>query len=710
MEDILKNIEKQKKALKNNPEDYSAVFALALSYAKLGENNKAIENLLPLISKKPEQVEPYILGSSLNIEMGDFATASRIADEGLEKFPDNEALISSKLTCELQSGEVPQNFKYLDSLNPQSLKKTKSPHALFKLGHAYYNAGMHKEAVECYKLCLEKDAKHYDAMNNIGNIYIEQKLFVDGADIFIKLVRDNPTNTNYIIGLSVCFSAINKVDIALDLLNEALKSDSEHPLLLCTKASIMCTNGLSQEAIELYRRGLALMRQAKGTKNKEYIFHLSNFVFYMHYSPVMSREEIFTEIKNWSAEICRGIVEQPAISFDNIPDKAKKLKIGMISSGFRTHPVGQMIVRAIENLDTDNFELIAYMDHVEEEDDYITQKFDEVCSKTYRITQVPYTQLLQLIRDDHLDILLEMTGHAEGGKRLQLIAERLAPVQTKWVGGLFNSTGIPQMDWLIGDSVETPEGDDKWYTEKIYRMPDDYIVYNPPYYSPDVQELPAKRNGHITFGNLNNPAKTNKYSIEIWAKILNSVPESRILFKGNKLDEKAIREHLLNSFEAHGITRDRIIIEGGEKHKTFLDVYNRIDIALDPHPYTGGLTTCEALWMGVPVVTLPGETFAGRHAATHLTNADMAEFIAKDEQDYIDIAVKWANDLDALAELRSGLRDHVSKTPLVDGPRFAKNLEKAMRHMWGEWCDMKEDVNKPKKVSRPKPKKSKKKK
>ena len=166
------------------------------------------------------------------------------------------------------------------------------------------------------------------------------------------------------------------------------------------------------------------------------------------------------------------------------------------------------------------------------------------------------------------------------------------------------------------------------------------------------------------------------------------------------MDTPFAKNHVEEQFAKHGIGIDRLILEGGEPQKQFMESHSRCDIALDPHPYAGGLTTCEALWMGVPVVTLPGETFAGRHAATHLYNAGLPDWIAKDEQDYIDIAEKWANDLEGLAELRAGLREQVANSPLTDGPRFARNLEKALRFMWEDWCDEKqasENKNKQKK-------------
>jgi predicted O-linked N-acetylglucosamine transferase (SPINDLY family) len=284
------------------------------------------------------------------------------------------------------------------------------------------------------------------------------------------------------------------------------------------------------------------------------------------------------------------------------------------------------------------------------------------------------------IRDDCLDILVDLSGHGDGG-RLLVIARRPAPVQVKWVGGLFNTTGIDVIDYLLSDGIETPPGDERWYTERNVRLPDGYVSYDPPADAPPVGPLPALANGHVTFGCFNNFAKVNDGVIELWCALMRELDGSRLILKAKQLADPPLRARLFEAFEQRGIGGGRVELLAHSPHADLLATYNRIDIALDPYPYSGGLTTCEALWMGVPVITLLGPTFAGRHSASHLTNVGLADWIVADREAYAETAVSWAQDLPRLARLREDLRDRVRRSPLCDHPRFARNLESAFRQM-----------------------------
>lgn len=703
--DIVQKIKEYEQRLQRDPSDHSAEFHLGACLLDIKEFSKAGDVLYKLVQKNPDQAIVYEVASKALMNAGNFDRAEAVIMSGLKRHPDKAELMINLVAVMQYKGDIPKANEIIEDIK---VKHADHPDLDMVLGTFYAQTGKGGDALKTLLEAHAKNPEDVRILNTIGYLYSQKQDYLTAADYYIKALRVFPENTNCLNNIGNSFHSLKKVELALKFYEEGLKIDPDHGPLICSKGTVLANHGMSQEILSEFERGLDIIRNDVGMKNSQYLIHYSNYVFYLHYVPYLDRKKIFDEILNWQKEICKGIEEKDRLEFGNVPDKLRKLRIGMISSGFKMHPVGQMIIRALENLDKNSYELYTYYDVNPEITDHIKERIIEVSDYNRETFNMHNYELIDLIRNDEIDVFIEMTGHAEGGQRLPLTAMRTAPVQFKWVGGLFDTTGIPQMDWILGDTIEIPEGDEKWYTEKVYRMPDDYIVYNPPSHMPDVKDLSAKENGYVTFGNLNNLTKTNSYSIELWSKILHAVPNSRILLKGNKMDTPFVIDHLRKSFEGHGISFDRVMIEGGEPHPGFLDVYNRIDIALDPHPYTGGLTTCEALWMGVPVVTLPGETFAGRHAETHLTNADMREWIAKDEQDYIDIAVKWANDIEGLAKLRSGLREHVSKTPLVDGPRFARNFEIALRHMWSDWCDQKAAANKPKKISKPKPKKSKK--
>ena len=236
------------------------------------------------------------------------------------------------------------------------------------------------------------------------------------------------------------------------------------------------------------------------------------------------------------------------------------------------------------------------------------------------------------------------------------------------------------------------KGSDALYCESVLRLPDGYACYAPPADAPEVNELPALSNGYVTFGCLNNPGKLNLAVFEVFASVLVEVPQSRLLFRFRGMDDPAVNEPIIKTMADLGINAHRMTFEGQAPHSEFLNTYNRIDIALDTFPYSGGLTTCEALWMGTPTITFPGLTFAGRHATSHLHAAGCPEYVANDREKMIEMAVSLANDWDALPEIRTGMRAKIQGSSLCDGHRFAESFAATMRQAWTAWCVQEPDA------------------
>jgi len=242
------------------------------------------------------------------------------------------------------------------------------------------------------------------------------------------------------------------------------------------------------------------------------------------------------------------------------------------------------------------------------------------------------------------------------------------------------------MDWFLTDRWETPSGFEPLYTERLLRLPDGYVCYSPPPHAPDVPPLPALANGFVTFGCFNNLAKITPVVIRTWGKILRRLPDARFVLKSHPFTDAETAERVHGAFAALGIPPERILLRGPSGHRAFMRAFGDIDIALDPFPYSGGLTTCEALWMGVPTIALPGELFSARHSVSHLSNAGLADWVAPSIAGYIDMAVARASDVGALAELHDGLRERVRRSPLCDAPRFGRALGAALRDTWRDWC------------------------
>ena len=280
--------------------------------------------------------------------------------------------------------------------------------------------------------------------------------------------------------------------------------------------------------------------------------------------------------------------------------------------------------------------------------------------------------------------MVDLAGHT-AKNRLLVLARKPAPVQVTWAGYV-GSTGLSAMDYLIADDRHVPEGAKRHYSERVIRLPDGYICYQPPDHAPRPGPLPFERNGFISFGCFQNPAKLNDDVLAAWAEILNAVRDSRMILKYGNMDAEGNRTRILDQFGAHGVGEQRITLEGKSPPAELLGRYNDVDIALDTFPYSGGLTTCEALWMGVPTIANPGETFASRHSLSHLTNVGLPELVADDLPDYVSKAVDLANDVSRLTALRSGLRERMAISALCDGRKFAADFTSSMRQIWKDWC------------------------
>jgi predicted O-linked N-acetylglucosamine transferase (SPINDLY family) len=316
----------------------------------------------------------------------------------------------------------------------------------------------------------------------------------------------------------------------------------------------------------------------------------------------------------------------------------------------------------------------------------LAQRFAGFAASWHKTETMEDLDTAQCIRDAKIDILIDLGGFGDAG-RIDVCAYRPAPLQVKWVGTQYHSTGLPFIDYFISDSQETPAGYDAFYSEKLLRLPDGYVCYLPPAYAPEVVPLPAERNGYLTFGCLNSLMKLTPSTLKTWTEILHGVADSRLHLQCTQFSEPGPRKRIRSFFEEHGIAEYRLRLSGRAKHREYISSYNEIDIALDPFPYSGGLSTCEALYMGVPVLTRAGEIFAARHSVSHLANVGMHDWIAADSEDYIAKAKAYAADISGLAALRAGLRRRVVASPLCDAPRFGRNLGAALRKIWVDYCE-----------------------
>ena len=383
----------------------------------------------------------------------------------------------------------------------------------------------------------------------------------------------------------------------------------------------------------------------------------------------------------------------------NAPDPERRLRIGYLSVEFRSHLGGYFLAPLLERHDRTAVEITCYSLLPPDREDAVTARFRTLADRWRTVDRLDNEALAAQIRADGIDILVDLAGHS-GLNRLPMLALRPAPVQATWLG-YPNTTGMDCVDYRIVDPVSDPPvapGGEAWRdhadsadahaSESLARLPGPFLCFRPPADAPAVVPLPAGARGAVTFGSFNKLAKLTDAPVALWAEVLRRAPGTRLLLKDRPLSCPEIARSWRDRFAGHGIDPDRLDLLGWIADPGgHLAAYNRIDIALDPHPYNGTITSCDLLWMGAPLVTLRGGRHAARVGASLMTAVGLPELVATTPDRYADIAAGLAGDLTRLMRLRMGMRERVAASPLCDEPRFLRHLETAYRLMWRRWCD-----------------------
>jgi predicted O-linked N-acetylglucosamine transferase (SPINDLY family) len=358
------------------------------------------------------------------------------------------------------------------------------------------------------------------------------------------------------------------------------------------------------------------------------------------------------------------------------------LRIGYVSADFRHHPVGRFLLPLFQNHDHRNFEIVCYADVARP--DSLTEQLRQQADSWHDVRGFSDERLAVQIRQDRVDILIDLGAHMSRN-RLLAFARKPAPVQVTYLA-YCSTTGMKAIDYRLSDSQLDPDKDcDAHYSERTIRLPRTYWCYQPPADAPEVADAsPMDGSGCVTFGCFNNFAKVSPPTIAAWARIMRAVANSRLIIHAH---EGSHRQPVRDLLAANGVEPSRVGFQGLVPTREYLAQYSTIDIALDPFPYNGGTTTCDALWMGVPVVTLAGNTAVARAGKTLLLNVGLAELVAGSRDEYVDIAAKLAADAKRLRALRTTMRDRMSHSPLMDSAQFAAGVENAYRTIWRRWCE-----------------------
>jgi predicted O-linked N-acetylglucosamine transferase (SPINDLY family) len=401
----------------------------------------------------------------------------------------------------------------------------------------------------------------------------------------------------------------------------------------------------------------------------------SNLLYTLHFDPAQDRASIWREHLQWHEKFIRPHIK-PFTGYPNDPSADRHLRVGYVSPDFSQNPVGRFMLPLLANHDHKEFEIFCYSDI--RRPDAMTERL-RACADVWRPSAgVSDERLIETIRADQIDILVDLSLHTRDN-RLLVFAHKPAPVQVTYLA-YCSTTGLEAMDYRLTDPYMDPPGrDDDCYSETSVRLPHCFWCYQPIVEQLEVSELPGLRNGCITFGCFNNYSKVSPLSFSNWCRLLKQIPGSRLVLFA---DPGEHRQRAWEQFEKEGLDPTRLWFSPFLPAEQYLRQYQQIDIALDPFPYGGGTTTFDALWMGVPVVSLAGDTAVSRAGFSILSNLGLPQLVTTNWDDYITIATQLAKDLPRLGELRSTMRQRMQDSPLMDAPRFARNVEAAFRQMW----------------------------
>ncbi len=531
-------------------------------------------------------------------------------------------------------------------------------------------------SIDKFRALLKDYPDNLEAWNNMGIALSDVGKNIEAANAFLEAIKLDDERAEVHANLSLCLSKLGRLDGAEASLKRALALKEEYAGAHNNLGVIYSAQARHVEAVHHFRRALQV--------DPFFFEAFSNLLFGELHKDGTTIAEVKALHDEWYEMFAAKHVPQDA-HFTNTPDPQKKLKLGFVSGDFRGHPVGWFTIRTIEDL-AKRTDCEVFLYAMQYDSDLLTARFMSAVQGNWRkVWSTGDRELANLIQQDGIDILVDLTGHNDRN-RLGVFTIKPAPVQVTWAGYMA-TTGLRAIDWLIGDKWQTPAAHQPYYSERIYEMPDAFICFTPPTDSPAIGPTPCETNSYITFGCFNKPAKISPRCIELWVQILNAVPNAKLLLKfigfGETDTSKLFRAHFITA----GLNNpDQLYFENQAPHRDLMNKYNEVDIALDPFPYTGSTTTLEALWMGVPVITLPGDIFPARHSLTYLKNIGLDELVASDAQDYVQKVVALAHDRARIAEYRRTLRQQMWDSPLCNRERFTENIAAAFRYMWQDWC------------------------
>jgi predicted O-linked N-acetylglucosamine transferase (SPINDLY family) len=659
--------------LEAEPNQPIAFLLLGLIAHQRGKNDTAVELLAKAISIEPELAEAhYNLGIALQA-LGKPLAAVGSYNNALTIRPDYTE-VYFQLGITLRGLE--KTDQAIVSYNKALAIKPDYAEACSNLGLLHQELGQLDDAVESYNKAIAIKPELAEAHANLGNALKALGQLDEAVVSYNNALAIKPDFVETLNNLGSVLRSLGQLDEAVTSYKKAIDIKPEMVVSYSNLAVVFLALGQFDDAMSSCKKAIAMKPDYYA--GHSVLLSISTYGFYNASETYLSACR-FGEIATYNA--------LPISNHSNSPDPERQLRIGLVSGDFCHHPVGYLLLGIFSKINKQNIKLIVYSTSLLEDD--FTAKIKPYVSEWRKVASTPDKQLTENIVADRIDILVDLSGHSSGN-RLPLFAWKPAPIQVTWIGSNI-STGIKEIDYILCDPWVIPEDKESYFVEQPWRLPNTWLCFAPPEFDIKEGSLPALENGFITFGCFNNLIKMNDTVVKCWSEVLKMVPNSKLFLKTIQLDTKGIHESILVNFEKNGILRDRLLLEGGSSRGELLASYQNVDIALDPFPYPGGITSMEALWMGVPVLSVNGGEFNlsgfGNHVAeSTLHNVELSNWIARSPEDVAIKAKTFSSDLIALAELRKTLRQRLLDSPLCDSQAFADNLTNAFREMWRAWC------------------------
>jgi predicted O-linked N-acetylglucosamine transferase (SPINDLY family) len=601
-----------------------------------GQVSKAERAVAEALQHRPHDTEILRIAATLTVRLGRFAAARTYYERALENSPGNADLLADLSFVLLKLGELHQA---LDVSGQAISAQPDSPYVLLKCGEVLFGYGKLDQAREVLTRCYELSPSDPQVMQALGNVYGRQGAASKAAMLYL----------------------------------EALCQDRDNPAIISNLANMLRDQGYILAADEQYRRAFELKPNSA--------IH-SNLLLNLEYLNGLSPDALYDAHREWGLRHNTTVLPSPE-SFPNDRDPERRLRVGYVSGDFRQHSVSYFFEPLLDNHDRRQVEVVLYSD-VERADAW-TQRMRENASVFRHVADHSAEALAEQIRADRIDILVDLAGHT-GKNRQKTFALKPAPVQVSWLG-YPDTTGNLAIDYRFTDAIVEPEGAEARSSETLLRLPNGFHCYRPHADAPAVEPRRRDDASPIVFGSFNAVQKLTSEVVELWAAIMAQVPESRMIIKHRSMADPVVQTRYVGLFETAGIDPARVsvmqLIPEVQEH---LSAYNLIDISLDPFPYNGTTTTCEALWMGVPVVALLGDRHASRVSASLLHRVGLDPLVAPDTDAYKSIAVSLARDPAGLRELRQAVRPMMAASKLRDESGFGRDVEAQFREIWRNWC------------------------